>query len=85
MPRTENYKAIRFIFFINIFYVIISYIYALATQEYNGDFLNVPVRLNITILSIIFVFCLIPYWIQWKIYKYFESKKSTLKIYFYDI
>ena len=79
MPRTENYKAIRFIFFINIFYVIISYIYALATQEYNGDFLNVPVRLNITILSIIFVFCLIPYWIQWRIYKYFKNKKNTLK------
>ena len=79
MPRTENYKAIRFIFFINILYVIISYIYALATQEYNGDFLNVPVRLNITILSIIFVFCLIPYWIQWRIYKYFKNKKNTLK------
>ena len=79
MPRTENYKAIRFIFFINIFYVIISYIYALATQEYNGDVLNVPVRLNITILSIIFVFCLIPYWIQWRIYKYFKNKKNTLK------
>ena len=79
MPRTENYKALRFIFFINIFYVIISYIYALATQEYNGDFLNIPVRLNITILSIIFVFCLIPYWIQWRIYKYFKNKKNTLK------
>lgn len=73
------YKAIRFIFFINIFYVTVSYIYALTTQEYNGDFLNVPVRLNTTILSIIYVVCLIPYWIQWKIYKYFKNKKNTLK------
>ncbi|WP_297974931.1 oligosaccharide repeat unit polymerase [uncultured Capnocytophaga sp.] len=73
------YKAIRFIFFINIFYVTVSYIYALTTQEYNGDFLNVPVRLNTTILSIIYVLCLIPYWIQWKIYKYFKNKKNTLK------
>lgn len=73
------YKAIRFIFFINIFYVTVSYIYVLTTQEYNGDFLNVPVRLNTTILSIIYVLCLIPYWIQWKIYKYFKNKKNTLK------
>jgi putative membrane protein len=79
MQKTENYKAIRFIFYINIFYVIISYIYALATQEYNGDFLNVPVRLNTTILSVIFLLCLIPYWIQWRIYKYFKNKKNTLK------
>lgn len=75
----DAYKAIRFIFFINIFYVTISYIYALTTQEYNGDFLNVPVRLNTTILSIIYILCLIPYWIQWKIYKYFKNKKKTLK------
>ena len=51
----------------------------LLLRDIYGNFLNVPVRLNTTILSIIFVLCLIPYWIQWKIYKYFESKKSTLK------
>jgi putative membrane protein len=79
MQKTENYKAIRVIFLINILYVTISYIYVLTTQEYNGDFLNVPTRLNTTILSIIFVLCLIPYWIQWKIYKYFKNKKNTLK------
>lgn len=79
MQKTENYKAIRLIFLINILYVTISYIYVLTTQEYNGDFLNVPTRLNTTILSIIFVLCLIPYWIQWKIYKYFKNKKNTLK------
>ncbi len=79
MQKTENYKAIKFIFYINIFYVTISYIYALTTQEYNGDFLNVPVRLNTTILSVIFLLCLIPYWIQWRIYKYFKNKKNRLK------
>ena len=75
MQKTENYKAIRLIFFINILYVTISYIYVLTTQEYNGDFLNTPTRLNVTILSIIYVLCLIPYWIQWNIYKYFKKKK----------
>ena len=79
MQKTENYKAIRLIFFINILYVTISYIYVLTTQEYNGDFLNVPTRLNTTILSIIFILCLIPYWIQWKIYKYFKNKRNILK------
>ena len=77
--NTDAYKSIRFIFFINIFYVTISYIYALTTQEYNGDFLNVPVRLNTTILSIIFILCLIPYWVQWKLYKHFKNKKNILK------
>lgn len=51
----------------------------LLLRNIYGNFLNVPVRLNTTILSIIFVLCLIPYWIQWKIYKYFKNKKNTLK------
>lgn len=42
----DAYKGCKLILFINIFYITISYLYALIRREYNGDFLDIPVNLN---------------------------------------
>ena len=85
IKKEEAYKGVRVIFYLNVFYILVSYLHAIFVGSYNGDFLNVSVNLNFISLTLIVFFCILPYWVQWKIYKYFKKKEKRRKSIYIDI
>ncbi|WP_311327395.1 oligosaccharide repeat unit polymerase [Capnocytophaga sputigena] len=84
IKKEEAYKGVRVIFYLNVFYILVSYLYAIFVGSYNGDFLNVSVNLGLNFLTLIVFFCILPYWVQWKIYKYFKKKINNRKCIYID-
>ena len=85
IKKEEAYKGVRVIFYLNVFYILVSYLHAIFVGSYNGDFLNVSVNLDFIFLTLIVFFCILPYWVQWKIYKYFKKKEKRRKSIYIDI
>ena len=59
-----------------VLFSIISLCYALITGNYNGDFINSRVNLNLFGLLIAFIISTIPYIVLYKFYTLFSKKKS---------
>ena len=75
----DAYKGCKLILFINIFYITISYLYALIRKEYNGDFLDIPVNLNPFFLSFVWIISIIPFLGLWLLYKKYKKKHIPYK------
>lgn len=56
IKKEEAYKGVRVIFYLNVFYILVSYLYAIFVGSYNGDFLNVSVNLGLNFLTLIVFF-----------------------------
>ena len=75
----DAYKGCKLILFINIFYITISYLYALIRREYNGDFLDIPVNLNPFFLSLVWIISIIPFLGLWLLYKKYKKNHIPYK------
>ncbi|RKD90774.1 oligosaccharide repeat unit polymerase [Mangrovibacterium diazotrophicum] len=74
------YKPAKALVLLFASFAIISYIYAIITGTYNGDFIGFPVHLSNFLLSINLIISLIPFSFIWYIYKKFKKKKVNKTI-----
>ena len=69
-------EPVKIVIIVYVLFSIISFGYALITGNYNGDFINSRVNLNLFGLLIAFVITIIPYIILYQFYTAFSKKKS---------
>lgn len=70
----EKKKAIRNIVLFFIACTAISYLFAIITGTYNGDFIGVKVTISPLLLFGNFIISIIPYLILWLFYKHYRGK-----------
>jgi len=76
----SGYKAARFCLILFSFFTICSFLYALITQRYNGDFMGTHVDLPLWTLVLNLVLTLAPYFFTWILYKKFKKSEVTRAI-----
>lgn len=69
-------EPVRIVIIAYVLFSIISLGYALVTGNYNGDFLNSKVNLNLSGLLIAFMITTIPYIILYRFYSVYYNKRS---------
>lgn len=85
MEKLEGYKAANMLLIVNVAYVTISYLWALITKEYNGDFLGETVGLNNLLLTLVWALSILPFLGVWMIYRIYKKKHTPKKVIFLDI
>jgi hypothetical protein len=79
--KIDNHiKASKSLYLLFVIFAIISFLYAIITNTYNGDFLGVEVKLPIYILLFNLLMNIIPFVFIYKVYSYFKKKQQTRNI-----
>lgn len=73
-------NSAKFVLKLFLSFSLISFIYCLSTGSYNGDFLGTPVELPVELLIVNLGINILPYWILWRIFLYFEKREVKRKI-----
>ena len=74
------YKAAKIILLIFIMFNVISYLYALFTGTYNGDYLGAKVKLSQWELLLNLLYTITPFFVLFAIYRYYRKIKTKYKI-----
>lgn len=74
MTYDKQNNTIKFILYFFIVCSLLSFLYALLTNRYNGDFLGTPVNLNFWLLLINLLLSILPYILTYKIYQFYKRR-----------
>lgn len=78
--KDTYYKHIRPVVAIYFLSIIVSYLYAVTTGKYNGDFFKHEVTLSSFVLFIIFIFSALPFFYLWRRYRYYKRNRREGRI-----
>jgi len=78
--KDTYYYGAKTVIFLFLTSIIISYLYALVTGKYNGDFLGINVEINNLLLFINFIISIIPFAFLWFVYLYYKKKTINMVV-----
>ena len=58
-------------------FAVISFIYALSTRSYNGDFIDRRASLGVVLMVINLILTLLPLFLLWKAYLFFKKRETS--------
>ena len=77
---SDSIKSAKHLYLFFVFTAFLSFLYALFTGRLNGDFLGVEVTLPFWLLTVNFIFTILPFFVTWKIYLYYKKKEIKNRI-----
>lgn len=77
---SDSIKSAKYLCLFFVFTAFLSFLYAVFTGRLNGDFLGVEVTLPFWLLTVNFIFTILPFFVTWKIYLYYKKKEVKNRV-----